>query len=741
MERTVPHKRLNYAIVVLSTLMCAALSSSVDTTIPWRTGPGDPHGCLLYEIPGEMKVFTCCDGYYKDISTNITENCIECPDGRYGSFCKKNCTCENGGTCNKRDGSCDCPGHYFGENCAFSCNCENDATCLTDGTCSCTNGFYGARCEFVCSCLPNNMCNSETGECVCQDGFSGPSCLPCNCSINERCDPFDGRCSCKPGYYGYSCEQKCTCFNGATCTNEDGTDCKCADGWTGSDCTVCDTAANEATFCEDRCLRCYNGDTCSISNSDCLCTPGWQGDRCDQKCDEGYYGTDCSQVCECMHGDCNHVTGTCQCKSGWTGHHCEQPCPDNCVICKDDTCMSCKPGWTGVSCTNPCKSGFYGDSCKQRCPVCYCAKTCYHISGDCPDVERCENGGKCIEDHFNCECPDEWSGPVCNISVDVKVTQPADHDVGDGIQTTLPSEVGFVSTRKKKRRSILIAILIGGVASIIALTIFIGTVVLTLKKKRRKRNADATVVATDEFQESKFLETLNECARNNNGVDIAESSQQPHSSGNTETSVAVNVDDETDDNPYDTPTISETGSPRMDGTGMTNAETENGENNPAITINDEMDDNPYDIPTNSEAGSPGISHQRRITADLKHGRKAVVAHRPATWNNFSPTTDEFYEGPYAIVPLSGLHFNLGSDKADNEYDKLDGLRYSKCQKQSHSSVKDKNGVEFERLPSTDDAGYDSLSNSQPCEESTCLSSTDETEYDKLESTSEKTQIM
>ncbi|XP_070546795.1 multiple epidermal growth factor-like domains protein 11 [Ptychodera flava] len=324
--------------------------------------------------------------------------------------------------------------------------------------------------------------------CICQDGFFGPSCLPCNCAKTELCDPFDGRCSCKPGYYGDSCKQRCTCFNGATCTNEDGRDCKCAIGWTESDCTVCDTAANEATFCEDRCLHCYNGDTCSISSRDCLCTPGWQGDRCDQRCEEGYHGINCSQVCDCVHGNCNPMTGTCKCKNGWTGHHCEQPCPDNCVICKDNTCISCKPGWSGVKCTNPCKPGFYGNGCKKQCPECYCTKTCHHISGSCPKVERCKNGGNCIEDHFNCECPDEWSGSVCNILVNVKVTTPDIYD--NSSHTSIPLRVGLVSTKSKTEMSLLAAIMIGGIVIIITVIIVSVTVVLILKKKTGRRSPD-----------------------------------------------------------------------------------------------------------------------------------------------------------------------------------------------------------------------------------------------------------
>lgn len=45
---------------------------------------------------------------------------------------------------------------------------------------------------------------------------------------------------------------------------------------------------------------------------------------CWLECDEGYYGNDCLQQCQCMNGaTCDHVTGMCYCTTGWTGAMCE----------------------------------------------------------------------------------------------------------------------------------------------------------------------------------------------------------------------------------------------------------------------------------------------------------------------------------------------------------------------------------------------------------------------------------
>ena len=85
--------------------------------------------------------------------------------------------------------------------------------------------------------------------------------------------------------------------------------------------------------------------------------PLWIGDRCDIKCVfgaadpddrnlcicmEGYWGSDCSQICPggllniCGgHGWCDSSTGQCQCQVNWRGN---------------ENCSSCSPGWNGTDC-------------------------------------------------------------------------------------------------------------------------------------------------------------------------------------------------------------------------------------------------------------------------------------------------------------------------------------------------------------------------------------------------------
>ncbi|XP_070547066.1 multiple epidermal growth factor-like domains protein 11 [Ptychodera flava] len=364
------------------------ISCSDDAMFPGQARQDDPHACVWFEPLTGPSVFRCCDGYFKTEESKLTENCIECPVGSYGYYCKTNCTCENGGTCNRVDGSCHCSQQYFGSSCQFACNCQNGATCMSDGSCSCANGYYGKLCDRQCVCPINSECDSKTGECVCQNGFYGDSCLPCNCSNNQQCDQINGLCSCKPGYYGENCDKHCSCFNGAYCDIDHLDLCTCTFGWIGSNCTDCDSEKRKSDgllYCEDKCLHCYNGHTCSVQNGDCECSPGWQGNRCDKSCDVGFYGINCSEICNCEHGSCNHVDGSCWCEIGWTGQRCEVPC-QNCALCRENICMSCKAGWTGENCNHKCEPGFYGNACRETCPECDCAMSCDHISGRCLDV-------------------------------------------------------------------------------------------------------------------------------------------------------------------------------------------------------------------------------------------------------------------------------------------------------------------------------------------------------------------
>ncbi|XP_070547209.1 uncharacterized protein [Ptychodera flava] len=135
-------------------------------------------------------------------------------------------------------------------------------------------------------------------------------------------------------------------------------------------------------------------------------------------------------MCNCEHGSCDHVDGSCHCENGWTGQSCEVACPKNCLVCREDICMSCKAGWTGKMCSNKCEPGLHGVLCEELCPECNCTTSCHHVNGSCPDVVRCENQTCkyqnvriCMENPFTLECLGGWAGHLCLVRSTMTTTK------------------------------------------------------------------------------------------------------------------------------------------------------------------------------------------------------------------------------------------------------------------------------------------------------------------------------
>lgn len=122
--------------------------------------------------------------------------------------------------------------------------------------------------------------------------------------------------ACPPALWGPNCIHTCNCHNGAYCSAYDG-ECKCTPGWTGLYCTQRQSVALHAhiIYCTYRPNVACRPEFC-LSNST---LPRCAG------CPLGYFGKDCSQVCQCRNGgDCDHISGLCTCRTGFMGRLCEQ---------------------------------------------------------------------------------------------------------------------------------------------------------------------------------------------------------------------------------------------------------------------------------------------------------------------------------------------------------------------------------------------------------------------------------
>lgn len=106
--------------------------------------------------------------------------------------------------------------------------------------------------------------------------------------------------------------------------------------------------------------------------------------RCDKQCEEGSFGANCSQTCQCQNGGvCNHISGHCQCAPGWRGKKCN----------KGFFAWKCfKKFFQFLACTK----GFFGQDCAQLCKCPGLEASCDHVTGQC----ECPPGFKglqCVE--------------------------------------------------------------------------------------------------------------------------------------------------------------------------------------------------------------------------------------------------------------------------------------------------------------------------------------------------------
>ncbi|XP_036616197.1 stabilin-2 isoform X1 [Trichosurus vulpecula] len=196
---------------------------------------------------------------------------------------------------------------------------------------------------------------------------------------------------------------------------------ECCAGFFGPQCQLCPGKAGNACFGNGICLDGVNG------TGVCECEGGFSGTAC-ETCTEGKYGSNCDQVCSCVHGQCSqgpNGDGSCACDVGWRGVKCdteikEDDCNNtchtsaNCLLNSDGTAhCKCAAGFqgNGTICTaiDACEISNGGCSTKADCRrttpgkrVCVC-KAGYTGDGIiCLEINPClENNGGCDQ---NAEC-------------------------------------------------------------------------------------------------------------------------------------------------------------------------------------------------------------------------------------------------------------------------------------------------------------------------------------------------
>ncbi|XP_029440386.1 neurogenic locus notch homolog protein 1-like [Rhinatrema bivittatum] len=190
------------------------------------------------------------------------------------------------------------------------------------------------------------------------------------------------------------------CANGGTCLSlQNGTDaCRCDSGFVGERCQF-----------PDPCLpgRCRNGGTCaallrpSSAGFSCACLPGFTGEEC-----QGMLGDACfPQPCR-NGGTCQRFSSTeyqCKCLPGWTGKNCQQM--DFCSVNRCANGGKCINTYPDFVCQ--CPPGYEGEACERDIDECQ------------GDPSPCHNGGACLNrvGSYECSCPSGFSGSGCEFQL------------------------------------------------------------------------------------------------------------------------------------------------------------------------------------------------------------------------------------------------------------------------------------------------------------------------------------
>ncbi|XP_052241381.1 uncharacterized protein LOC127851584 [Dreissena polymorpha] len=409
------------------------------------------------------------------ICTNTEGSFVcECPVGMKLQNTKRTCT--------------ECDKYHYGRDCSLTCSCINGVCNSTVG-CVCNTGWTGVSCDvdldecsdnnFVCY-EPNTQCLNMPGSaaCVCLEGLqknmSSGMCDDVNeCSTADMntCDQictntYGGYvCSCRAGFVlrNGNCNDINECLGDNECQQQCANTigsyrCFCRSGFT-LDLTDRKSCLVEKECTSNQSALCSGVAKCSVSNSEVMCV-----------CPNGYNGTNCSDIDECVIGkntcsqDCNNTDGgyRCQCKEGyvlqndnatctecinWTyGKNCLSKC--ECNVTNTNTCNStngkcmCLKGWQGKRCSDDV------DECTSTQNVCPTYSNCINLSGgftcECyhgylknssGQCQACPQGrfgkgctSKCLCDmshtsdcniaNGSCKCDAGWMGPTCNADVD-----------------------------------------------------------------------------------------------------------------------------------------------------------------------------------------------------------------------------------------------------------------------------------------------------------------------------------
>ncbi|CAH0690436.1 unnamed protein product [Spodoptera exigua] len=237
------------------------------------------------------------------------------------------------------------------------------------------------------------------------------SCVTKHGGTCENTAPDQYLCRCAEGFSGTDCErvdnpcapQPCVHGECSLAASPRGFACACARGWAGA---LCDQDVDDCAS-----APCRNGATCRdrLDAFVCDCAPGWTGptctediNECEQRGADGAIAGAEGALGPCVNAAaCNNTAGgySCACLAGWTGRDCEANV--------DDCTGQCLNGATCIDLV---------DDFHCACAAGYAGRTCALDVDDCAP-RPCRNGGECVDllNAYRCICPVGFSGTNCEV--------------------------------------------------------------------------------------------------------------------------------------------------------------------------------------------------------------------------------------------------------------------------------------------------------------------------------------
>ncbi|XP_052721310.1 uncharacterized protein LOC128192563 [Crassostrea angulata] len=403
-------------------------------------------------VPGSYNC-SCPSGYFLE---NDGRTCSECDEHYYGLGCKTPCNCGPGVLkCDNVQG-CQCKTGWAGAKCdadidecvsGIPCSGANQVCQNNPGSyrCICETGYNETSpdtCTDIDECLKRpcdqDCTNTDGGyKCSCNSGFKLVSQSKCEdideCAAptppcDQLCSNLEGsyKCSCRDGYLLNTTTR--TCYAKTTCSELNCTQhcavgsggqehCSCYQGFVMDSDNITCNDINECASnpCNENCTQNSPG-----QGYTCACEPGKMLDvdkRTCIDCENGYFGTECSEKCTCEVENtdtCDKVSGNCSCRVGWKGMNCSEDIDECSVDANNSVCPD------HSNCTNlngtylcTCDEGF--SMSNNRCIVCSSTTFGQNCGGQC--TCNFNNTRSCDKRDGTCYCRDGWQGVNCTEDV------------------------------------------------------------------------------------------------------------------------------------------------------------------------------------------------------------------------------------------------------------------------------------------------------------------------------------